>query len=259
MPVHPETERIESGTVVTSDNVSIAYDRYTSGRDSVIIICPGFFNSKNNKWMQRTVGLVSPSYDVIIFDFRGHGRSGGKFTWSAKEDLDVGAVVERAKEYGYKSIGIIAFSLGAAAAVNDASKMPGIDSMVLVSCPTSFRMIDFHFWEPEMFADLKDNFDCKWEGKGARTGNIFAPKVSPINSIKRLERTPVLFIHGGKDWIIKDHHSKDLYAAKPGVKEIRIIPDGLHAERLVEFHEEAMKRLITEWFSRTLVWYNKKI
>ena len=249
---HAVTQRIESGTVLTRDNIRIAYDRYQNGSDSVIIICPGFYNSNKNRWMRKAVELVSPAYDVIIFDFRGHGQSGGTFTWSAKEDMDVDAVVDRAKTYGYKRIGILAFSLGAAAAVNDAAHRTDIDSMVLISCPMSLKTINCHFWEPEMFADLRDNFACGWEGKGARTSSVFMSKENPIDTITRIKQTPILFIHGDKDWMIKDYHSRKLYAAAPGYKEIEIIRGGLHAERLIEFHEEAMKKLIAGWFSRTL-------
>jgi pimeloyl-ACP methyl ester carboxylesterase len=246
------TQQMEPGTVVTSDNVNISYERYKNGSDSVIIICPGFYNSKKNKWMRKAVELVSPPFDVMIFDFRGHGKSGGTFTWSAKESMDVDAIVNRAKEYGYKHIGILAFSLGAASAINDAAHRSDIESMVLVSCPTRFKMVDFHFWEPGMFFDLIGDFATGWDGKGARTSNIFMPKDDPIDTIKKIGLTPVLFIHGDNDWVIKDRHSRKLYEAAPGYKEIEIIRGGLHAERLIEFHEEKMKKLIDGWFSRTL-------
>ena len=241
-----------SGAVYTRDNVKIAYEHYKGGSDSVIIICPGFYNSKANRWMRKTVDLVFPAYDAIIFDFRGHGQSGGKFTWSAKEDMDAGAVLDYAKACGYKHIGIIAYSLGAAAAVNAAAARDDIESMVLISCPSSFRGVDFHFWEPGMFSDLKDNIDCKWEGKGARAGNIFLSKKDPIDAIGKIKDTAILFMHGDNDWVIKDRHSKKLYAAANTRKDVIIIKRGLHAERLVQFHYDMMKKVILDWFSKTL-------
>jgi hypothetical protein len=39
-------------------------------------------------WMIKAVDLFTPHNDVIIFDFRWHGESGEKFSWSAKEYLD---------------------------------------------------------------------------------------------------------------------------------------------------------------------------
>lgn len=239
------------GILHTKDNINIAYDHYKAGSDSVIIICPGFFNSSRNRWMRKAAEIVYPEYDVIIFDFRGHGGSSGSYTWSAKEPMDVDAVIDYAKSQKYRHIGILAFSLGAASAVSAVAGRDDVDSMALVSCPYRFNMIDYHFWEPGMLSDLKDNFACGWEGKGARVSNLFMPKKDPIDTITRIKRTPILFIHGDKDWIVKPRHSRKLYAAAPGYKEIEIIEGGLHAERLIEFHEETMRKLITGWFSRT--------
>jgi alpha-beta hydrolase superfamily lysophospholipase len=236
----------------TKDNIDIAYEHYKNGSDSVIIVCPGFYNSKDNRWMRKTVDIISSTYDVIIFDFRGHGVSGGKFTWSAKERMDVDAVVDYAAACGYKHIGIIAFSLGAAAAVNSAAGRGDIDSMVLISCPSRFKTIDYHFWEREMFADLMDNIECKWQGKGARVSSMFLVKKDPIDSISLIKKTAILFIHGDKDWVIKAYHSQKLYEAARIRKKLEIIKGGLHAERLIQFHAGMMKELMLDWFSKTL-------
>ena len=250
--LHADTVQPVSGTLYTSDNIPISYDHYKRGFDSVVIVCPGFFNSKKGRWMLKTVDMLSSDFDVIIFDFRGHGKSGGKYTWSAKEKADVDTVVNYAKSSGYKKIGILAYSLGAGAAVNDAAARNDIKSMVLISCPSRFGSIDYHFWERGMWLDLKDNIDSKWEGKGARVGNIFMAKEDPIDMIGRIKDTSILFISGDKDWVIKPHHSVNLYAAAKGCKKIEIIKEGFHAERLIQFNYEAMKGLIIGWFLKTL-------
>lgn len=244
--------QLSSGILYTKDNVAISYDNYKIGSRSVVIICPGFFNSKKNKWMQRTVDLVLSKYDVIIFDFRGHGESGGKFTWSASEHMDLNAVLNYAIEKGYAHIGIVAFSLGAASAVNTAAARDDIDSMVLISCPTKFESINCNFWEPGMFYDLKDNIECGWEGKGARAANIFIPKEKAIKTIGDIKKTPILFIHGDRDWVIKAYHSSKLYDAARVRKRLEVIKNGFHAERLIQFHGDRMQELILEWFSETL-------
>jgi len=241
-----------SGILYTSDNIPISYDHYKRGFDSVIIVCPGFFNSKDNIWMRETVDMLAAEFDVIIFDFRGHGKSGGKYTWSAKERLDVDAAANYAVSRGYKKIGILAFSLGAAAAVNAAAARNDIKSMALISCPSRFSAIDYHFWEPGMWADLKDNIDCKWKGKGARIGSILLSKEDPIDSIGNIKNTAMLFICGDKDWVIKPRHSKSLYDKANTYKDIKTIKGGFHAERLIHFQYKIMRDLIIDWFSKTL-------
>ncbi|MDP2929511.1 MAG: alpha/beta hydrolase [Candidatus Omnitrophota bacterium] len=241
-----------SGTLLTSDNILISYDHYKRGFDSVVIVCPGFFNSKKSKWMRKTVDMLSSDFDVIIFDFRGHGDSGGKYTWSAKEKADVDAVVNYAASLGYKKIGILAYSLGASAAVNDTASRNDIKSMVLISCPSRFSSIDYHFWERGMWMDLKDNIDSKWDGKGARAGNIFMAKEDPIDTISSIKDTSMLFISGDNDWVVKPRHSVKLYGTAKVYKKIEIIKKGFHAERLIQFNYETMKKLILGWFLKTL-------
>jgi pimeloyl-ACP methyl ester carboxylesterase len=247
LPAPLFTEEV-SGKLETRDKVQIAYEHVKNGFDSVVIICPGFFNSKSNRWMQKAREIVSAEHDVIMFDFRGHGLSGGRFLWSSKEYLDLEAVVDYAARGGYREIDILAFSLGAIAAIDIASKRNDIAKMVLISAPSHFNKINFNFWEPGMFADLKDNIDCKWEGKGAKFGWMFGPKPDPLEEIRKIKNTPILFIHGGSDWVIKDRQSRRLYNAATGKKDIMVIKGGYHAERLIQQHPEMMKDLILGWF-----------
>ncbi|MBD3246687.1 MAG: alpha/beta fold hydrolase [Candidatus Omnitrophica bacterium] len=237
------------GTLTTVDGVKIAYEHRRRGFGSLVVICPGFFNSKGNRWMQRTQELISARHDTFLFDFRGHGDSGGTFTWLAKEPYDVAAVLDYVKEQGYRSIGILGYSLGAAAAVNTVSRASGVSRMMLISCPYSFWKIDYHFWKPEMLSDLKDNIDVKWEGKGVRPGSMFFRKRKPIREVRRIKHIPLFFIHGTRDWVIKHTHSQKLYASASGEKRIKLIEGGLHAERLVAQDEAKMSTLFVEWFA----------
>ncbi len=245
---------IKKGFLHTVDKVSIAYEHDLRGTNCLVIVCPGFFNSMRNRWMKVIRHIIAQKYDTLIFDFRGHGKSSGKFSWLARERLDLEAILKYAGQFGYSSIGILGFSLGAAVSLNTVSHTAGVKSMILVSTPVSFWDINYHFWEPEMFSDLKDNFECGWEGKGARLGNLFLRKPKPITRIQHIKDIPVMFIHGTKDWIIKDYHSQKLYDAydvPEDNKKLVLIKDGLHAERLVQYNREKMEELILGWFQKT--------
>lgn len=241
-----------SEMVYTKDKVPISLESLRSGHPSVIIICHGFYNSKENRWMRKVAEILSSKYDVMMLDMRGHGKSGGRYTWSAKEQMDIDAVVDRAVALGYKNIGIVAFSLGAASAINSAALRKDIGSMVLISCPSKFEEINYHFWEPSMFCDLKDNMDCGWQGKGARTTHLFMSKINPIDSIRLIKDTPILFIHGDNDWVIKDTHSQKLFNAMQGAKKFELVKGGMHAERLIESDPDGIMGLIVDWFDQTL-------
>jgi fermentation-respiration switch protein FrsA (DUF1100 family) len=95
--------------------------------------------------------------------------------------------------------------------------------------------------------------DCKWQGKGARSGSIFMKKTDPLDSVRLIRRCSLLFIQGSDDWVIKERHAKKLYnAATTDKKKLEIVKGGLHAERLLQFHYDDMKKLIFDWFSKTL-------
>ncbi len=246
----PESEPF---TLRSEDGTEIACELFRNGSDSIVVVCPGFYNSKDNRWMRKTGEMLIPRYDVLMFDFRGHGKSGGKYAWSSKEYMDVDAVLDFAASKGYKHTGIIGFSLGAASAVNAASGRTDIDSMILISCPSNFNAIDFRFWEPGMFSDLWDNIESGWQGKGARSGNFFLAKMRPIDSIQKIRDTPILFIHGDRDWVVKDRHSKKLFAASAAsLKRLEIVKGGLHAERMIQSDPDSIERLILAWFMDTL-------
>lgn len=247
------TQKNSSGILFTQDKVKISFEHFKNNSDSLVIVCPGFFNSKKDRWIRKAIDMISTSYDVIAFDFRGHGESSGKFTWMAKEGLDLKAVMDYAIGQRYNNIGILAFSMGAAISLVFASRRRDLKSMVLISCPSSFWDINFHFWEPEMFSDLRANFECNWEGKGARIDHLFLPKGKPVECIPNVKETAIFFIHGDKDWVIKDYHSRILYDALTAKrKKLEVISNGLHAERLIEQYPDRMKELILNWFSQTL-------
>ena len=243
----------ETGFVLSEGSIKISYEHNRNGFDAdIVIVCPGFFNSKDNQWLQKTAEVFARSYDTIVFDFRGHGESEGKFSWSAYEYKDLVAVYEFVRRKGYRNIAILGYSLGAAAAVNAVSLGLAVKSMILVSGPASFWEINYHFWEPEMFSDLKDNIECNWEGKGARVDSLFIPKPKPVDNIREIKDSAILFVHGDRDWIIKSYHARMLYdAASAAEKEIKLVSGGLHAERMLQQFPQEISEIYLGWLEKT--------
>jgi pimeloyl-ACP methyl ester carboxylesterase len=239
-------------TLKIEDATEIAFDHYKMGNSGVIVLAHGFFNNKDAYLFKKIAEMFSKEYDVISFDFRGHGKSEGKYTWTFKEEEDLRAIILYAKEKGYKKIGVIGFSLGAAVTLIEASKNSAIDSIIAVSTPYDFRKMDFHFWEKEMLNDLKLNLGFKGKGKGIRPGNLFLKKTRPIDVINKLAPKPVLFIHGEKDWLIKPYHSQKLFEMTKEPKKIYIVKEAGHAEKIFDDHKEEFEQACKDWFNETL-------
>ena len=238
--------------VVTEDGKRIAFFHAKGGFPKVIIIAHGVYNNKDTVLFRRIADAFSKEYDVIMFDFRGHGKSSGVFTWTALEQKDLQAVIAYAKENHYKKIGVIGFSLGAAIALIEASSHQNIDSVIAVSSPADLGRINYHFWEKDMWKDLMLNFGAKGRGKGIRPGSPSLQKIRPIDIVDKISPTPVQFIHGEKDWLVKPSHSQRLFDRAKDPKALAIIKDGGHAERIFDVFPDQFMKICLDRFWETL-------
>ena len=230
---------------LTEDKVRISFDLYShSGRDILWVICPGFFQSKETAAFRRLSKDLAADQDVLCMDFRGPGRSGGLYTFSAKEGTDLEAVLGWAQER-YSAIHLLGFSLGGAIAINTAVRFPGvIRTLIAVSAPSAFEKIEYRFWTPDA---VLTGIRTYGPGVGCRPGSLWLKKQRPADSIRKMESTPVLLIHGTRDPIISHRHSERLYEKANDPKRLEIIPGGGHAEELYRQHPDRFLRLVRDW------------
>ncbi|MBI3010890.1 MAG: alpha/beta fold hydrolase [Candidatus Omnitrophica bacterium] len=229
-------------TVRTADGVTISVDRYRQGdREAAVIICPGFFQSKDTPTFQRLSRTLLNGHDVIAMDFRGHGRSSGCYTFTALEGADLEAVLGWARAR-YQFLHVLGFSLGGAIAINTVGRSPeGVRSLVAVSAPSDFDEIEFKFWTPEAMRTGLEGLE-PWAG--CRPGNLWLPKERAIENVPKLAPIPLLFIHGTRDVIVGVQHSHRLYAAAGEPKRLALIESGSHAEALFRDDPDGFTSLV---------------
>ena len=236
----------------TKDRHKIEAVHHTRGSKKVVILAHGFFNNKDAYLFRKIAIAIAVHYDVVAFDFRGHGKSSGLFSWTSKECADLQAVIAYAKTHEYESIGLMGFSLGAAISLIETAQNPDIKTVIAVSAPYDFWKIDYQFWKPGMMDDLKLNLGYKAKGKGVRPGNPLEFKVAPISIVDRIAPRPVLFIHGADDWLIHPRHSQELYKKAKEPKKIEIIKNAGHAETMFDQHPRLFMKPCLDWFADTL-------
>jgi len=243
---------IKTSTAKTSDKKNICFDHYSAQRESLVILAHGFYNNKDAYLFKKIAVDFSKRYDVISFDFRGHGKSTGLFSWTARETKDLSAIIDYAQTKEYRHIGLIGFSLGAAVAIIEAAANKRISSLICVSAPENVWKINLHFWEKEMINDLKLNLGEKGKGKFIRPGNPFLRKTNPIDVIDKVSPVPVLFIHGQKDWLIKKSHSEKLFEKALFPKRIKIFKNAGHAEKIFDKFPKEFKQECFSWLDQTI-------
>lgn len=251
--VRPSANTMQERTshaIKTTDGVTVSVDVYGHGaREAAVIICPGFFQSKDTATFQRMSRALAQDYDVLAMDFRGHGRSSGRFTFSAQERADLDAVLAFTQQR-YPRIGIIGFSLGAATSIHVVSGNPAqVKTLIAVSPPSSFDDIEFKFWTPEA---MRTGLKGMEAGAGCRPGNPLLKKARPIDTIRHIRDVPIYIIHGTKDVIIDVAHSRRLYPVAPEPKRLDIIEGGSHAEALFRDDPQGFLARVTTWLQQTL-------
>lgn len=240
-----------TSTVTTQDKTIIHFDRYSQGHQNVCIIAHGFYNSKKAVLFKEMAKMLNDEYDVIVFDFRGHGVSKGLFSWTINEHQDLEAILDYAFKH-YRKIGVIGFSLGAATSIITASLSDKMDSLIAVCAPTEFGKIDFQFWRMGIMENVVYNiFQEGRAGKGIRPGWPWSKKIKPIEVIDRI-KIPVLFVHGKKDWLIKPWHSQQLFERAKGEKSLKFIEEGTHAEYIFRRNKEETINIFKTWFRQTI-------
>ena len=220
------------------------------GSDKTIVIMHGHGGSYDFD-VYRAPALQEAGFNVLLFDFRAHGRSEGKrMTFGYEEQRDVQAAIEFLHNRGMKHIGLLGFSYGGMAAMVATPDCVDVEAVISDGGPAWIRTaiavrgveLGFPLWLGKAVSWLIISVTSLRLGV-----NLF--RFEPIRRVDKITPRPILFIHGDHDQYLPDFD--ELYAAANSPKELWRLPDAGHTTASQLYPEEHARRVI-EFFKRYL-------
>lgn len=227
---------VQEKLLKTTDRVKIALNHYDFGRNKVLIVAPGWFMTKDSSAFCAISEAFFEYIDVISFDFRGHGKSSGFYTFSALEQKDLEAVICYAQTK-YENVYLMGFSLGAMICLNYATLAGGVEKVIAVSPPCDFSKIENQIWKKEAWLPTLKKMELeRWFS--IRPSVFIHRKIKTIDIIQN-NTAKTLYIAGKLDPTVHMWHTEALYNKTQSEKEFKCFECGLHAEDLfLDFKEE---------------------
>lgn len=187
-------------------------------------------------WMFQRRG-----FNVLLYDHRNHGRSGGKnTTFGFYEKHDCKVMVDWAFAHlpAGGSVGTMGESLGGGTVLQEAALDPRL-TFVVADCPYSDLVALLQFRASKQYPFLPGGVLLKIASFFTRLLTGFQPSfVRPIDGMPSI-KTPILFCHGQQDDYIPPSMSEDMFKAKTqGIARLYLAPNAKHAEAFWNNQEE---------------------
>lgn len=194
--------------------------------DKTIIILHGFEMNKGS--MLKRTHYLAGKFNLLYFDFRGAGASGGESTIGLEEWRDAVAAVKFLKETRAaqaREIGLYGISMGSALAAYYAANYGGIKCLILESAYYSFKKVVKRWALHKLHIPAWPLTDLYLFFKGRRKGNLerFAPGTTSLKIT-----APTLMIHGELDNLAPVEDAKKVYAQISAPKELWIVRGAHH-------------------------------
>ena len=210
-------------SIKSSNNIVLdgLFECFESSSNKCVVLCHGLSVDKEEKgiYTKLALKLVNAGYHTFRFDFRGHGKSGGKdVDWTITGGLeDLKSVISYLKSTGYDSFILIAASFsGGAVSLYSASNSDELKGIILWSA-----LIDYEekinpstdrnksFWGKVALERIKENGFTEMN-HGFKLGKKVMDEIYTLKPWQELMKCkkPILFIHGSEDSFVPYRYPK---------------------------------------------------
>lgn len=190
--------------------------------------------------------FMGEKYNLVYFDFRNHGSSGGALSsLTCSEIGDFMSVVKYVRQNRAAQalqMAVFGFSMGASVAIAGSAKIPDIRAVVAESPFASFNetIVRFarHFYGIPRFVIPFTLFAVRM-----RLG--FDPEdCAPLYCVDKLSPRPLFIIQGAADQRMPVTEGQGIYETAREPKEIWVVPDADHGEAFDKAGPAYQKRIL---------------
>ena len=246
----------ENISFITTDSIKLRgwfIGSQNSRTAPTIIIAHGLGASKSD-FINLSGFLSSNGFNVLLFDFRAHGESGGKScSLGLKEQMDITATLDyiiSRKNLKNKNIGLYGFSLGGSAGILTASKDLKIKAIV---ADTPFSRLY------TISADVIKRTYHLPSFPFMQLANVFyrlsfggwIGQVAPADVIHLISPRPILLITSDIDQMTPIYHARELIRKAGEPKELWVIEGATHGGT-ISMDAERYNQKLFNFFSKAL-------
>ena len=214
--------RAEELKLKTSDGVELdAWLIPHKTSKKAVVVCHGYPMDKSD--VLGLTAFLAREFNVLYFDFRATGRSGGFFsTGGAREVKDLDAALELLKARGLGPSGAFGFSMGGAAVL--LSRNPAIKARALDAPFAALSgQLDYIF---AGWGLLRRPLLLFMKGWSLLVLGVNIDSVNPAGNAAAFA-APMLLIHGEADAVVPPGNSLAIKAANPAA-ELWLVPGAGH-------------------------------
>jgi alpha-beta hydrolase superfamily lysophospholipase len=217
--------------VLTSDGIELATREWSTERRvrAIVVLVHGFASSKDDR---NVVGLadelVRLGFDVVSYDARGHGESGGVCTLGDLEAQDVAAAVAWAQRPGTPIV-LVGASMGGIAVLRHAAVSADVTGLVVVSSPSEWR-VPLRI-RALVTAGLTRTKAGRWVAARrmrVRIHPVWSAAEPPRVLVSRVT-SPLAIVHGYRDRMIPHRAALELHLEGERYRRLVLVPDMGHA------------------------------
>lgn len=216
-----------------------------------VVMCPGQ-NGSLDKDIPQAAPLHAAGFDVLMLDWRAHGRSGGTLvTLGALEQYDLLGALDWLAARGVERVGVLGLSMGAGVALQVAAYDERIAALVVDGAyPRVAGLLAAWARGRGLPGPLAGAFAWLVLRIGALRARYTIYDANPLATARHVS-VPVLFVHGERDPFVSTDELRALAEAVSGPVEVWSVPDAGHREAYPR-HPDEYNRRIVAWFAAHL-------